>query len=416
MASTFSQNLKTRRDLLRRGLALGVCSPTLGMFRSTRHVEAQVAGVELPPDVGQTSLQVFVPETQHTIRGTFLDYWRAKGAAWLFGNPISEPFASSNGYYSQAFERGVLQYRPEYLWSEEPVLRMMPIYQILASPRRSGFDRSDRRMNGGGQLTGPAWIPLDSSSRRVVHALEQGGRFYETTGHTLTGSLLKWYDDHEGAFYLGAPVTEAFYDRGMRTQFFESGRLIKTANGIRLADLDRAVVRDLEIDVSGVDRGDLPEFDELLFIEAPNPIPLGELTAPGCKRIEISLSEQRLWAYHGETLITSTLVSTGLTPNETERGLFRLRLKYPLQDMQGFTDSTGEVLGTGEAPDGMVPYSVEDVPHVMYFNLQAEALHGAYWHDNFGTPMSHGCVNLPLDMAAFLYGWAPLGTTVWVHD
>jgi lipoprotein-anchoring transpeptidase ErfK/SrfK len=51
----------------------------------------------------------------------------------------------------------------------------------------------------------------------------------------------------------------------------------------------------------------------------------------------------------------------------------------------------------------------------MYFNYDAEALHGAYWHNNFGTPMSHGCVNLPLDMATFLFNWAPLGTMVWVH-
>ncbi len=52
----------------------------------------------------------------------------------------------------------------------------------------------------------------------------------------------------------------------------------------------------------------------------------------------------------------------------------------------------------------------------MYFNLDAEALHGAYWHNNFGHKMSHGCVNLPLYFATWLYGWAPLGTEVWVHQ
>ena len=48
----------------------------------------------------------------------------------------------------------------------------------------------------------------------------------------------------------------------------------------------------------------------------------------------------------------------------------------------------------------------------MYFDYDAEALHGAYWHNNFGTPMSHGCVNLPLDFATWLFDWAPLGTLV----
>jgi len=44
-----------------------------------------------------------------------------------------------------------------------------------------------------------------------------------------------------------------------------------------------------------------------------------------------------------------------------------------------------------------------------------EALHGAYWHNNFGNPMSHGCVNQPLDVAHFMFGWAPLRTEVWIH-
>ncbi len=87
--------------------------------------------------------------------------------------------------------------------------------------------------------------------------------------------------------------------------------------------------------------------------------------------------------------------------------------------MAGFTDGTGEVVGLADGVTGEqsgIRYEVKDVPHVMYINLDAEALHGAYWHNNFGTPMSHGCLNLPLDMAEFLYGWAPLGTQVWVHD
>jgi lipoprotein-anchoring transpeptidase ErfK/SrfK len=57
-------------------------------------------------------------------------------------------------------------------------------------------------------------------------------------------------------------------------------------------------------------------------------------------------------------------------------------------------------------------YNVPDVPNVMYFTNQGHALHGAYWHNNFGNPMSHGCVNLPLDVAAWMYDWAPMGMRV----
>jgi lipoprotein-anchoring transpeptidase ErfK/SrfK len=88
--------------------------------------------------------------------------------------------------------------------------------------------------------------------------------------------------------------------------------------------------------------------------------------------------------------------------------------------MRGFTGATGEVISVGDsAPIGPATaeaYEVPDVPNVLYFSLLAEALHGTYWHDNFGNPMSHGCVNLPPDVAAWMYGWAPLGTEVVIRD
>ena len=89
--------------------------------------------------------------------------------------------------------------------------------------------------------------------------------------------------------------------------------------------------------------------------------------------------------------------------------------------MSGFTSNTGEVVGVGtdstpDSTNGLSEYEVADVPNVMYFDFDAEALHGAYWHNNFGNKMSHGCVNLPLDVAAFLYQWAPLGTAVTVTE
>jgi len=170
------------------------------------------------------------------------------------------------------------------------------------------------------------------------------------------------------------------------------------------------------VDRTWVERGELPLFDELLFWLRDLADLRGDPYAPGAKWIEVAIGEQRIRAYHGKTLLATTPVSTGVSPNDTDLGMFRVRLKYPTQDMQGFTSETGEVIGLGEAPAGTIPYEVSDVPHVMYFNLEAEALHGAYWHDNFGAPMSHGCVNLPLDFAAWLYGWAPLGTGVLVHE
>ena len=60
-------------------------------------------------------------------------------------------------------------------------------------------------------------------------------------------------------------------------------------------------------------------------------------------------------------------------------------------------------------------YNVPDVPWVMYFTNEGHALHGTYWHNNFGNTMSHGCVNLPMDVAEWMYGWADIGMRVEIH-
>lgn len=370
---------------------------------------AEFPSVELPPDVGQSALQVYVESTGHTIRGSMLDYWRATGAGSVFGSPISEPFAAPNGFYSQAFERGVLQYRPEMLYTADPIMRTMPI-TVAVEKQRSDARRAP------GDPKSLSWLKLDSNGVRVSQVLKAGGIFVEETGHTISEEFLSWYKFNEGVFYLGNPVSEPYQDRGTTVQYFEGGMLQKTENGVELAPIISKLAPHLGIETTAVEPGDLPVFDELIFWQVDNPNPLGDPYSPGQKWIEISIPEQRLWAYSGTTLMSSTLVSTGIPPNETERGLFHVRLKYPLQDLSGFTDETGEVLGFGDAPPGTIPYSVKDVPDVMYFNLDAEALHGAYWHNNFGQKMSHGCVNLPLDYATWLYGWAPIGTSVWVHD
>jgi lipoprotein-anchoring transpeptidase ErfK/SrfK len=123
-------------------------------------------------------------------------------------------------------------------------------------------------------------------------------------------------------------------------------------------------------------------------------------SAKAQKSIAISISKQRLRAYKGDRVVLRSYVSTGRTGFDTPAGSFAVLTKLPSQTMEG-------VIG-GEY------YNVPDVPSVLYFTNSGHALHGTYWHNNFGTPMSHGCVNLPLDVAAWLYDWAPVGTPVLV--
>ena len=123
----------------------------------------------------------------------------------------------------------------------------------------------------------------------------------------------------------------------------------------------------------------------------------------GDREVVVSLWQQKLWAYEGETAVLSTWVSTGTAETwetETPVGQWRVLVKFWSETMAGTVN--------GE------PYRVEDVPWVMYFTDEGHALHGTYWHSNFGAPMSHGCVNLPLDVAEWMYGWAGVGTAVTV--
>lgn len=116
------------------------------------------------------------------------------------------------------------------------------------------------------------------------------------------------------------------------------------------------------------------------------------------KLITVDLYKQMLFVWENGQMINKTRVSTGLPATPTVRGSFRTYWKTPSQTMRGGSLAYGR-------------YVYPNVPHVMYF-YQGYALHGAYWHNRFGWPASHGCVNIPLAFAKWLYDWAPLGTRV----
>lgn len=121
------------------------------------------------------------------------------------------------------------------------------------------------------------------------------------------------------------------------------------------------------------------------------------------KLITVDLGKQRLYAWDGGQIVHETPVSTGMALTPTVRGNFKILRKVPMQDMRG-PSPYKQYYPTGR-------YHVKDVPHVMYF-YQAYAIHGAYWHNNFGVRASHGCVNVPLASAEWLFNFADVGTQV----
>jgi hypothetical protein len=114
------------------------------------------------------------------------------------------------------------------------------------------------------------------------------------------------------------------------------------------------------------------------------------------KRIVVDLTTQLVTAFEGETLVFSQRCASGVRGTDTPKGEFRTYHKGPSIHM------TNE----GDAVEEDHIYSLPGVPWCSFFTGAGNAFHGAYWHNDYGQPRSHGCVNLPSEAAKFLYRWS----------
>lgn len=117
--------------------------------------------------------------------------------------------------------------------------------------------------------------------------------------------------------------------------------------------------------------------------------------------IEVNLSQQRVYGWEGGNQVYNFLVSTGKWAS-TPTGNFRIWIKLAKTTMSGGSKALGTY------------YYLPNVPCTMYF-YKGYGLHGTYWHNNFGQPMSHGCVNMRTEDACALFAWASVGTRVNIH-
>jgi hypothetical protein len=120
--------------------------------------------------------------------------------------------------------------------------------------------------------------------------------------------------------------------------------------------------------------------------------------------IEVNLHEQTIAVYDNFELVFATLVASGLDPFWTRPGLFKIYEKLDTTPMRGSFEA-----------DRSDAYYLEDVPWTMYFD-ERRAIHGAYWRANLGFSQSHGCVNMSIGDAQWIYNWANLGDWVYVWD
>ena len=211
-------------------------------------------------------------------------------------------------------------------------------------------------------------------------------------GPTGTPNIFPWYGEVDGR-KCGA----LFIRRTPNTFFQPLGWLVP-------GQLVQVVGREgdwLQIDQPG--KGAPPRYIHGYYVkkaEIPPSLPFDPQ-----KWIEIKIASQTLKAWEGEKLVKAVKVSTGALDwrfgfdARTPRGEFKIYYKLPVSRM------------VSTQPGDQYDYWS---PWVMYFH-GAYTIHGATWHNQFGTPRSHGCVNLKVPDAKWLYEWTPIGTRVYIH-
>ncbi len=338
------------------------------------------AGTIMPIAVGAESPLagpgiVYFPSTGHNVNGDFLDFWHENGGADRIGNPITEEVKDGKTI-KQYFERGVVEYTPS----------------IGISLGRLGAEVVR------GRLDAP-FMPL---TRADFGADRDGRRFFPQTGHGITGLFDAYWEQNGGLGVFGFPLSETTREAVgekkdvITVQYFERARfeLAKDASGkdtIRLATLGREFALAQNLGVPPVPKNAAAqEFSASLWP----------------KWIDVNLKTQHLIAYEGNAVVQQYDVTSGEPANPTPPGVFQIFAKVKDERMKGD-------IGLPTA------YDIKHVPWTMYFAGGGYAIHGAPWRSVYGPGTdrngSHGCLNSPVDQAATLFQWAPLGTTVIVH-
>ncbi len=344
---------------------------------------------------------VLIPETGHTIDGVFLDSWREWGGISAFGNPIT-PELEEKGRIVQYYEYARFEYVPD-----DPNGQVVHFGAIGRELKPTTVFRSKPFMANKGEDQGGltriadelrAWAPVTGSEARVP---DSPTRVYiAETQHTVQNAFKNFWESTGGAEYLGNPITEEFQRDSVTYQIFERGKLSWTsAAGVKMEPVGSILVKQYGLETKPLPNADdYPVYSEDLFIP-PAPVVPQIPSNPGGERwVYVNLSSQYMIAYEGDLAVNETYVSTGRPGFDTPPGTFYVNYTLESQTMEG-------VLG-GEY------YYVPDVPYVMYFTDVGHAIHGAYWHSNFGAVMSHGCINLPMWFAEWLYYWAPGGMRI----
>lgn len=126
------------------------------------------------------------------------------------------------------------------------------------------------------------------------------------------------------------------------------------------------------------------------------------------KKIEVDLSRQKLYAIEDGQIIYEYLISSG-TWNRTPTGVFKIWTKIKSQKMSGGSKELGTYYYLPNVPSILFFYN-ENVPKQLGYSI-----HGAYWHNQFGRPMSHGCINMTIEESKVIFDWADMDTPIEIY-
>jgi hypothetical protein len=131
--------------------------------------------------------------------------------------------------------------------------------------------------------------------------------------------------------------------------------------------------------------------------------PISPEVDPFKKRIEVSISQQTVTAYENDKGVMHAKVSTGVPDRLTEPG--HIPTDTPTGEYRVYSKMASKHMGNGEVTGDIEAYELPGVPWTTFFAPHGVALHGTYWHTNYGMMMSHGCVNLRPEDAKWIFRW-----------
>jgi hypothetical protein len=212
-------------------------------------------------------------------------------------------------------------------------------------------------------------------------------RFWQTAGSKFKGVELDGKNNKlPMAWVYGGRKTAPTYEIDVENKKTKPARAVDVFTALPLTGK--------EIDIAGIRYSETRDgvWVKNIHVRITRPGAPPKDLAPNERWVDVNLKEQTLVVFEGTRAIYATLISSGKQSTEKEKdhrtptGEWRVREKHVTTTMDGDGSAAGDL-----------PYSIEDVPYVMYFQ-GSYALHAAFWHRNFGVQMSHGCVNLaPLD-------------------